>query len=181
MSKFVQKFGQGSPLQQGLAQTGTEIAQKVGQTEPVETSEGRLVGPGGHWRSELYAVKKSVFEDSCRRLKVFPVIDSFSLKFSRLCSRHWGPDSDECRDAFGQCWAHSSIPGHVLWCNPPFSMLDSVVNKLHLDHGHALLVMPVWEDKDFYKKACWMTLRKVPFPKGSLVFNLDGRPAGPIR
>ena len=104
-----------------------------------------------------------------RHLHARPDIDGFSEADTAKCSRWWGPGSPFGEDAFLQSWS-----GLTLWLNPPFSRLDEVLAKIIRDEAHALLVMPQWELRSWYKLASKLTLEELFFPKYTKVFSLDG-------
>ena len=65
-----------------------------------------------------------------------------------------------------------------LWLNPPFSMMDRVVDKLRDDNAHAILVMPDWPYMKWHKPAMDMAVGSLIFSKGSRVFQLNGTLSG---
>ena len=96
-----------------------------------------------------------------------PSVDAFVDTELNLCPRWWGPGSSETENAFDRNWGDESL----LWMNPPFSLLPRVVDKIHKDGARVVLIMPLWEDREFFTKIQPMILRKCVYPEGSKVFE----------
>ena len=54
---------------------------------------------------------------------------------------------------------------------PPFSLLDEVVEKIRNDGAKAVLIMPQWEGHRFFEEVQPMIFRKHIYPKGTRVFD----------
>jgi len=78
-----------------------------------------------------------------------------------------GTWESERQDAMAQSWA-----GVNLWLNPPFSLLEEVVDKVETDQDHGLLVMPDWPQRRWHKKAMSMSRGDLRFPRYTKLFEL---------
>ena len=78
-----------------------------------------------------------------------------------------GPGSNESEDAFTKNWGKEPL----VWMNPPFSLLDSVVDKIKNDGAQAILIMPQWEDQRYFEEVQPMILKKCVYSKGAKVFE----------
>ncbi len=70
-------------------------------------------------------------------------------------------------DAFTQDWAGQEF----LWCNPPFTMMDEVVRKIHAEGAEVLLVLPEWTNKPWWSLATGLMSKSQYFPLGSRIFE----------
>ena len=64
---------------------------------------------------------------------------------------------------------------------PPYSMLDKVVHKLAEDGASAILVVPNWPHRLWWRRLQVMVFTLLFFPRGHRVFELSGRICGPSR
>lgn len=126
--------------------------------------------------TELYRLRPHLVARALKNTKIDPQVDDFSLGPSKQCSRWWGPDSPEARDAFEVCWSND-----ILWLNPPYSMMQRVVDKLREDQAHAILVAPEWPTKAWWQALQAMVAWRWRIPAGSKTFMLYNRPCGPTR
>ena len=60
-------------------------------------------------------------------------------------------------------------------------MLDKVVHKLTADGASAILVVPNWPHRLWWRRLQVMVSTSVFFPRGHRVFELSGRTCGPSR
>jgi hypothetical protein len=68
--------------------------------------------------------------------------------------------------------------------NPPYSMMDMVVEKLKRERPrHALIICPRWTNTKWYKDLIMMSDDRLVLPKGMLIFETNEKevttPAGP--
>ena len=123
-----------------------------------------------------YAIRREVFEDILVGLGVpEPPVDAFATEANHLCPLWWGPGGEH-EDAFAQSWK-----GKFLWMNPPYSMLDKVVHKLAEDGASAILVVPNWPHRLWWRHLQVMVSTSLFFPRGHRLFELSGRTCGPSR
>jgi hypothetical protein len=134
-------------------------------------SPGDAQAAGGRrWKTELYAVKMSYVQEIISRLGVpVPTVDCFSLARSSRLLRFWGPGSWICEDAFEMPWSHKMHK--MLWMNPPFSILSKVISKIKVDHCHTILVVPFWEQEDWFPDLMQIAVRSA----GTSIFELCGQ------
>ena len=99
-------------------------------------------------RTERYMVRQPIVHDILMRLRAgTPTIDGFGDDKLHVWPRWWGPGSVEAEDAFTMNWSKEPL----LWLNPPFTLLNAVVQKLQEDQAVAILVMPHWCNQEFYE------------------------------
>jgi hypothetical protein len=122
------------------------------------------------WISEEYAVLPELVEDILEQFKVRPEVDAFACNGNQQFARWWGPGSLEHEDAFTCDWGKE-----LLWANPPFSLLQRVVQKIVKDAAHIVLVVPVWPRKDWYQEAENLSILTLSCPAGQQVFQLQGK------
>ena len=69
-------------------------------------------------------------------------------------------------DAFTFNWAELNyIPHTMLWANPPFHLLDRVVEKIQCEPCTIVLCTPKWEDRPWYKQLQNIYARRIELPK----------------
>lgn len=127
-------------------------------------------GTGEQWHSERYNVREGYVKDMCFRLKVQPVLDAFADAGNHRFPVWY-------KDAFAVRWPQDE----VIWANPPFSMLQQVVEKIKRDGAKVLLVCPDWRSCSWWKSLQEHVVRRHYYPKGTAVFELDKKPVGGIR
>ena len=142
-----------------------QIAQIGLRTEPSPPRR-----PVPFWISEEYAVLPELVEDILEQFKVRPEVDAFACNGNQQFARWWGPGSLEHEDAFTCDWGKE-----LLWANPPFSLLQRVVQKIVKDAAHIVLVVPVWPRKDWYQEAENLSILTLSCPAGQQVFQLQGK------
>ena len=91
----------------------------------------------GRWVACEYAVRKEEKEKILQYFGVTPQIDAFASAENALFERWWGPGSTLGENAFLQDWSKE-----LLLLNPPFDVMDRVLDKIHKEKAHALLVVP---------------------------------------
>lgn len=119
-------------------------------------------------RTERYMVRRPMVNDIIMRLNTrTPTVDGFGDAELHVWPRWWGPGSSECEDAFSMYWGSEPL----LWLNPPFTLLDRVVQKLMADRGTAILVMPHWQNQWFYDAVKPFVVRKQFYKAGTMLFE----------
>ena len=76
-----------------------------------------------------------------------------------------------------QSWSNRGL----IWCNPPFSLLSEVVNKIHKEGAQVLLVLPEWPTKVWWRLTTQLMAKSCFFPSWSLLFENDKGPMAPTR
>ena len=129
------------------------------------------------WYDESYAVRKDVIRDIVQELKCpTPTIDAFANARNHRFSRWWG-EGGEHPDAFAVSWSREEF----LWCNPPFSKFQQVVEKLKKDQAQCILIMPDWPSRPFWHEVQGLRKASVYFSPGSEIFELEGQLAPGIQ
>ena len=91
--------------------------------------------------SERWTVRTAQVENIVQQLHVeYPVLDMFADRKNHRFVEWWGPGG-RIQDAFTQDWGGVSLK----WCNPPYSMLTEVVDKLIADKAYVILIAPRWK------------------------------------
>ena len=129
------------------------------------------------YKTERYAVMNNFVNEACFRLnEPKPLIDAFADEKNNRCARWWG-SGGEHPDAFAVSWDQQQVG--TLWCNPPFSKLMAVLEKLERDNGRMILIAPDWETKDFYEAMWKFCQRHYFFDSTVPIYELDGRQMPP--
>ncbi len=129
------------------------------------------------WASERYRVAAPWVASLLAILRCpTPSVDSFADSANHCFLRWWGIGG-EVEDAFTQNWNREPL----IWCNPPFSVLDRVVVKAIAENARMVLICPDWP-----RQAWWHALQKHVkashyMPEGTPVFECDGKPVGPTK
>ena len=97
-----------------------------------------------------------------------PCVDMFADEQNARFSRWWGRCGE---DAWRQDWGSLEGTG---WCNPPFSVLDNVVDKCRAEGGNLILIAPDWQEKRYFQEMWPMSSSHSFFPVGTRLFELDG-------
>ena len=126
-------------------------------------------------RTERYMVRQPMVHDILVRLRAgTPTIDGFGDDKLHVWPRWWGPGSVEAEDAFTMNWSKEPL----LWLNPPFTLLNAVVQKLQEDQAVAILVMPHWCNQEFYEAVKPFIVRKHFYKAGSMMFETESGSVG---
>ena len=129
------------------------------------------------WYDETYAVRKDVIREIVRGLNCpSPTVDAFANARNHRFPRWWG-EGGEHTDSFSVPWSREEF----LWCNPPFSRFQQVVDKLKKDKAQCILVMPDWPSRTYWQEVQDMKRAAVYFSPGSEIFELEGQPAPGIK
>ena len=67
----------------------------------------------------------------------------------------------------------------MLWCNPPFSLFETVVRKVAEDKAECILIIPDWPTKRYWRDVRQMKKAEVYYPPVTQVFELDTA-VGPV-
>ena len=86
-------------------------------------------------KNEEYAVIQPWFDYIVDWSGLEFTVDAFAPAKQHLLPRFWDP----VKDAFCQDWSQD-----VLWMNPPFSLLEEVLDKIVREGAQGVLVVPVW-------------------------------------
>jgi len=139
-------------------------------TTAVAPVQGQIRRSFGHdrtrWLASDYHVRGQVVRQITSHFGVQPTRDAFANAQNRRFPLWWGPGSPDGEDAFSQDWS-----GRVLWFNPPFDLLDQVLEKIIQDQAHGILVLPEWNRRRFLRKATALCLDEIIFPEGFCFFK----------
>ena len=125
------------------------------------------------WRCERYAVRREFVNDILSKLRCGePQVDCFADRANKRWPRHWG-EGGEFKSAWDADWGKHGL----LWCNPPYDdkVMTQAVRKLRQDNGRAVMILPDWDDYQFYSEMWPMVDRYYFYDRGSRVFELEGR------
>ena len=96
----------------------------------------------------------TIFEAMCHNFRVCPVIDLFVIKAHHQLPRYYSADPNDARaegyNAFDFHWS----PDVVLYANPPWSLIDQVLEKVVSDCSRIILVASFWTKASWYLKLC---------------------------
>ena len=77
-------------------------------------------------------------------------------------------------DAFSYSWDKLlKNDNHVIWANPPFSLLNQVVTKLIMEPCRMVLVTPEWRTETWWKPLDMITLSRVYVPAHLAIYQGD--------
>ena len=132
-------------------------------------------------RQERYLVQRWFLADVKNKLGVGdPWVDAFADNEIHVVDHYWGPGSPWCGDAFARHWSgYSQVDWNddrrpLLWINPPFSMFDSVVQKIVTDNAWAVVICPFWGDKMWFKQLMKYAYRRYYYKAGRHIFENTG-------
>ena len=93
-------------------------------------------------RDNDWMLHPRLFERICSITKVEPTLDCFATAQNRLVPRFISRFREEgCVDAD---FFRQSLKGEVIWANPPFNLMGSVLRHLRAHPTKGILVVPVW-------------------------------------
>ena len=123
-----------------------------------------------NWKSSYYRVVDEWRDYICSYFlenhDFLPAKDAFcnelNKRFKRLADDAWAEEWDK-----------------RLWINPPFHLLGEVVQKLKEDRTHAILVVPLWDWKPWWKAVLAMTVDSIRLPHDVKLYAWDD--TGPLR
>jgi hypothetical protein len=129
------------------------------------------------------------------KIRYQPTVDAFASNRNRQTTRFWSWVWEE--ETAGVDFFDQSLAGEWLWANPPFSLLDRVLDTVRRQQAHMLLVVPKWTTASWWPTA--VSLQTAPplllprvenlyIPKGilpamgpphwdSLCLQISGNPA----
>ena len=127
-------------------------------------------GKARHWVSERYAVRNGIINDILMRLQLpRPEVDVFADKKNKKMARWFGPGG-EVEDAFEVDWSQQGL----MWMNPPYSELGKTVRKIIKEKGSAIMVLPDWRSRTWWKDIQRFVVRRYWYPPGTKIFELEG-------
>ena len=134
--------------------------------QPVEEQPGLPEG----WKTHDYAVKEGIVRQIIKEFGIEdPDVDAFATIENRRFPRYW----DRQMDAFAQDWSRP----RCLWINLPFECLDLIVNKIQMDMAKAVLIVPEWKEKSWWKRLQQIVVQSLQLPGGTGIFLQRGKRA----
>ena len=101
-----------------------------------------------------------IFHRAVKQLHFKPSADMFASRthhqLPRYFSRHPDPQA-VATDAFRQNWQAEHQP----YINPPWSLINQVIQKLCREGVRAMLVIPEWPNAKWYPKLCRITEKMI--------------------
>jgi len=102
--------------------------------------------------SEDVMMYPTIFLAMCKNSSVQPEVDLFASHRQHQLPRYYSVDPNdqyaEGYNAFNFRWT----PEVTVYVNPPWSLLDEVVDKIIQDGTRVLLVTPCWPEEQLYRK-----------------------------
>lgn len=144
----------------------TVLASEEWTPEPQESSQ---------YTREDYTVRKHWVRRivTIMGLKGCAIIDTFA---SKLNARFDLWISKE-QDAFKVPWPQ----GHIMWCNPPWSLLGKLPGKMQKEQKSCLVIMPAWHSQGWLATILQWSTKVIYFEKDSRIFEVDNHPCKGIR
>ena len=100
-----------------------------------------------------------------------PTLDMFADAKNTRFPRYWG-EGGERPDAWKENWGKKELG--TMWCNPPFTELDWVVQKTKAEGGNLIFIAPDWRDRKFYEQMWDISRAHHYYKAGTGFFELDG-------
>ena len=122
------------------------------------------------WKSSSYRVvdkwRDYICEYFAEHHSFVPLYDAFANFKNRRFRRHF-------QDAWSWKW------NKPLWRNPPFHLIQQVLNKIKRDQAQCILIVPCWETKSWWAQLDAITVDCIQLPKGMKLYARDD--TGPLR
>lgn len=106
-------------------------------------------------------------------LKGCPMVDTFASKSNARFNECITKD----QDALKVDWP----TGRVMWCNPPWSLLEQLPSKMQKEQKSCLLIFPAWHSKDWCATFLAWARKIIYMEQGTKVFEVDGHPCQGVR
>ena len=121
-----------------------------GDTHPPILQRASSSVPHPFGANEDVMLAPAIFHAMCQNFDLAPKIDLFATSQHHQLAFYFSPDvTDQYaygHNAFDYVWD----PATVLYANPPWTLLDMVVDKILRDHSRLLLVAPFWKTASWY-------------------------------
>ena len=115
-----------------------------------------------------YSVNEELVEQIVRWAGRRPRVDAFAAAHNARFSGWWW---SEAEDAFCKDWGRT-----FMWWNPPFRMMERVVEKIITDGAEGILIVPEWRREQWWPVVEEISLDWWTLPWDVCVF-VDGRGA----
>ena len=128
-----------------------------------------------------YKLNPRWLQEATRRLDYRPETDLFATAANKSCnvffSRHPEPGAAGT-NALALSWTELNAP----YANPPWPLLEAVINKLRRDKvARLMLVAPRWPSAKWWPALEQVTVKEFLIPAGESVYLKDGNPVPPPR
>ena len=120
-----------------------DIATDQDEKQAIQLSPVQLQIQKDSWVTETFTVTAEWVQRIVQFSDLEPTIDAFASKGNQRFPRYWTRQDD----AFSQDWSTE-----VIWANPPFSLMDKVIQKILQDEAHGILIIPCWD------RCLWFTV-----------------------
>ena len=96
-----------------------------------------------------YQLDTKIYNQMCRKYKFHPEVDLFATKWNKQCKQYcsWRLDRKSLGNAFQLQWTQ-----HKYWLNPPWEMINKVLDKAIKEHTRALVCLPMWQTAHWWPK-----------------------------
>jgi hypothetical protein len=120
--------------------------------------QSRLLEEEKEWK-----LNKVTFNKICKKFGS-PTIDLFASRIAHQLENYvsWKPDPQAVHiDAFSMKW------NSFFYAFPPFSVVDRCIQKIQMEGGEGILVVPRWTTRPWWAQLQKMTVNKQPVPKAA--------------
>ena len=121
-----------------------------------------------------WTLENSIFSAICYRYGT-PDIDLFAARNNNKVARYcaWQPDPGAVFiDAFHYNWGQ----GELLYMFPPFSIIGAILQKLIMEEGSGILIIPFWPTKPWFTQvARLLTDKPTIIPVTNMTLSIPGR------
>lgn len=122
------------------------------------------------WKTERYACRQGIINDILMRLSLpKPSVDMFSDEQNARFEKRCGPGAD-IEDAFQVDWGRQGL----MWMNPPYSQLQKTVNKMIVDRGVGIMLLPDWRSCQWWTDIQPYVVKRHWYAPGVKVFEVAG-------
>ena len=84
-----------------------------------------------------------------------PDVDAFASRKNKRFPKYW----DLTKNAFCQNWSKNK-----LWINPPFDLLERIINEIVEQGAYGIIVVPVWRSEVWWKPLSNLAIDWVDIP-----------------
>ena len=122
------------------------------------------------WHSSSYRVVDKWRDAIC---EYFYEHHSFTPQYDAFANRENKRFDNYFRDAGTQKWDKK------LWINPPFHLIQQVIHKIKQDKTQAILVVPLWDDKQWLQELQDICVDYIELPRKIKLYARND--TGPLR
>ena len=100
-----------------------------------------------------------------------PTVDCFATAENKRFAVHWSREDS----AWQHSWSWKRT--WLLWMNPPFDVIGDVVRKICADKARAILVVPEWRSRPWWKRLQDIIVARKKLPRTNGLFLREGKTA----